>query len=483
MERSWWWKAALYGVVTVLACCTWFPRWCRGEAARASSRRTSRRDPAGAGPPGRPAPRLRGQRRQGGVGQGRPAVVATRGQAAPGQGRQGRWTSSREGRDDIVFTFKNPADIAKLDNDILKRIPQRARRRSSATPPTGVVRLRLDPDQVAEVQDYALRQGIETIRGRVDKFGVSEPTIIKKGTDIIVELPGLKPADFERIKTIIGRTAQLEFKIVDDGSRVHEEGRRRGRKPKDSPASTSAPTRWNEKTRAAARGHLPEVQEPRRAREVLRRADRRRGGPARPRVRLRGDAGARRRRATRPPKALAHLLPAQARGADRRIPVERRPDLGSADRPPRGLLRVRPPGRGDLRGHDRREHRPQDGHRPRREDQQRARSSRARIGARGRITLGGFGDPVRAAAGGQGPGRRAALGRAAGAAARRSRPRSARRWARTPSTRRSSRCSSAPPPSSCSCSSTTGCRASSRTSRWCSTCSSCWRSWPASRRR
>ena len=80
------------------------------------------------------------------------------------------------------------------------------------------MRLRLDPDQVEEVRDYALRQGIETIRGRVDKFGVSEPTIIKKGTDIIVELPGLKSADFERIKSIIGRTAQLEFKIVDDGS-------------------------------------------------------------------------------------------------------------------------------------------------------------------------------------------------------------------------------------------------------------------------
>jgi preprotein translocase subunit SecD len=80
------------------------------------------------------------------------------------------------------------------------------------------VRLRLDPDQIEEIRDYALRQAIETIRGRVDKFGVSEPTIIKKGTDIIVELPGLKPSDFERIKSIIGRTAQLEFKVVDDGS-------------------------------------------------------------------------------------------------------------------------------------------------------------------------------------------------------------------------------------------------------------------------
>src|SRR5204862_279052 len=85
-------------------------------------------------------------------------------------------------------------------------------------PAAGTVRLRVDPDHVAEIEDLALRQGIETIRGRVDKFGVAEPTIIKKGTDIVVELPGLKAADFERIKSIIGRTAQLEFKIVDDGS-------------------------------------------------------------------------------------------------------------------------------------------------------------------------------------------------------------------------------------------------------------------------
>src|SRR5262249_15616699 len=47
---------------------------------------------------------------------------------------------------------------------------------------------------------------------------VSEPTIIRKGTDIIVELPGLKPDDFERVKNLIGRTAQLEFKMSDDGS-------------------------------------------------------------------------------------------------------------------------------------------------------------------------------------------------------------------------------------------------------------------------
>jgi preprotein translocase subunit SecD len=124
---------------------------------------------------------------------------------------------SRDGRDDIVLTFKTPADQAKLDETILRDY-RKSLDLVDRNATTGVIRLRLDPAQVDEVRDYALRQGIETIRNRVDKLGVSEPTIIKKGTDIIVELPGLKPADFERIKSIIGRTAQLEFKIVDDGT-------------------------------------------------------------------------------------------------------------------------------------------------------------------------------------------------------------------------------------------------------------------------
>lgn len=126
-------------------------------------------------------------------------------------------TINRDGRDDIVAVFKNPADQSKLDETVLREFRKQLDL-VSRDPVTGTVRLRLDPDQIEDVRDSALRQGIETIRGRVDKFGVAEPTIIRKGTDIIVELPGLKTADFERIKTIIGRTAQLEFKIVDDGA-------------------------------------------------------------------------------------------------------------------------------------------------------------------------------------------------------------------------------------------------------------------------
>jgi preprotein translocase subunit SecD len=127
------------------------------------------------------------------------------------------FTVIRTGRDDIAIVFKVPGEMGKLDDEVLK-----PHRRDldvlGRDPVTGTVKLKYDADRVAEVEELALRQAIETIRGRVDAFGVAEPTIIKKGTDIVVELPGAKSQDFERIKSIIGRTAQLEFKIVDDGS-------------------------------------------------------------------------------------------------------------------------------------------------------------------------------------------------------------------------------------------------------------------------
>lgn len=123
----------------------------------------------------------------------------------------------REGRDDIVVTFAKPSELKHLDKTLL------ADYRSQLTEverdeAKGTARLKIDENYVKEVEDYALRQGIETIRGRVDKFGVSEPTIIAKGRDIVVELPGLTKNDFDRVKKVIGRTAQLEFKICDDGN-------------------------------------------------------------------------------------------------------------------------------------------------------------------------------------------------------------------------------------------------------------------------
>jgi preprotein translocase subunit SecD len=243
MERSRWWKAVLYGVVTVTACLYLIPTVVPEAEQPALIRNHFQK-------------RIQlGLDLQGGL-----HLVYEVNVDKAVSGKVDRLSSdvedrlrkdkgitdlnvSREGRDDIVLTFKNPADQVKLDESILRDY-RKSLDLVERKPDTGVVRLRLDPDQVEEVRDYALRQGIETIRGRVDKFGVAEPTIIKKGTDIIVELPGLKAADFERIKSIIGRTAQLEFKIVDDGSEYMK--RVAAAVPKDSGIDV-VPESWTEK--------------------------------------------------------------------------------------------------------------------------------------------------------------------------------------------------------------------------------------------
>ena len=67
----------------------------------------------------------------------------------------------------------------------------------------------------------AIDQALETIRNRIDQFGVSEPEITLQGTDrILIQLPGIK--DPQRAINLIGQTALLEFKLVDDEGNVDE---------------------------------------------------------------------------------------------------------------------------------------------------------------------------------------------------------------------------------------------------------------------
>jgi preprotein translocase subunit SecD len=69
--------------------------------------------------------------------------------------------------------------------------------------------------RVAELRDDAVRQGVETIRNRIDQFGVAEATITRQGGDrILIQLPGVQDPD--RAKALIGRTALLEFKLLDE---------------------------------------------------------------------------------------------------------------------------------------------------------------------------------------------------------------------------------------------------------------------------
>ena len=65
------------------------------------------------------------------------------------------------------------------------------------------------------INNAALKQSIEIVRRRIDDVGTKEPTILQRGEKrILVELPGLK--DPERIKQLLGKTAQLNFRLVNE---------------------------------------------------------------------------------------------------------------------------------------------------------------------------------------------------------------------------------------------------------------------------
>lgn len=77
----------------------------------------------------------------------------------------------------------------------------------------------IKPEAHTRMQRFALQQNITTLRNRVNELGVAEPIIQQVGTDrVIVQLPGVQ--DTAKAKDILGRTATLEIRMVDDDSNL-----------------------------------------------------------------------------------------------------------------------------------------------------------------------------------------------------------------------------------------------------------------------
>jgi len=69
---------------------------------------------------------------------------------------------------------------------------------------------------IVEIKKSALEHSLEIVRRRIDEVGTKEPTIIRRGSDrILIELPGLD--DPNRIKNLLGKTANLTFRLVSEG--------------------------------------------------------------------------------------------------------------------------------------------------------------------------------------------------------------------------------------------------------------------------
>jgi len=99
-------------------------------------------------------------------------------------------------------------------NEALKSDFPRLKARATETTSEGTrLILTMDPKEVNDLRKMAVEQGLETIRNRIDQFGVSEPDIRPEAGDrILVQLPGIK--DPQEAINLIGKTAVLEFKLV-----------------------------------------------------------------------------------------------------------------------------------------------------------------------------------------------------------------------------------------------------------------------------
>ncbi|MDB5927210.1 MAG: protein-export rane protein SecD [Betaproteobacteria bacterium] len=120
---------------------------------------------------------------------------------------------AREGQS-VIVRFRDAAMRDKALNEIEKSMPDLDLRTQDDPPEFRIVGT-LKPEAQRRTQDFALQQNITTLRNRVNELGVAEPIIQQQGSDrVVVQLPGVQ--DTAKAKDILGRTATLEVRLVDE---------------------------------------------------------------------------------------------------------------------------------------------------------------------------------------------------------------------------------------------------------------------------
>ncbi len=113
----------------------------------------------------------------------------------------------------MIVRFKDSTKGKDITSEIKKNYPAFSVEREQP----GEITYTLSSAEVKRIKDSAVSQALETIRNRIDQFGVREPLIQRQGeNEILVQLAGIK--DPKRAIELIGKTALLEFKIVDEGA-------------------------------------------------------------------------------------------------------------------------------------------------------------------------------------------------------------------------------------------------------------------------
>jgi len=121
---------------------------------------------------------------------------------------------ANDGVDTVRINLRSGADASRAAAALRKQDPN-ATIDTDTLGEGGTVTVKLRPEQVKQRQDFAIEQNITTLRNRVDELGVTEPIVSRQGVDrIVVQLPGVQ--DPNEALRVLGATATLEFRLVDD---------------------------------------------------------------------------------------------------------------------------------------------------------------------------------------------------------------------------------------------------------------------------
>jgi preprotein translocase subunit SecD len=116
----------------------------------------------------------------------------------------------------LVLNFPNANGLKHIEGDFLLNYP--VLNRTDGT--DNIVYLTYDQQEIKRISETAVKQAVDKISERVNIYGLSEPEIRRVGTsDIEIQLAGLSKDKVDEAKRLIGRTAQLYFRIVDFQSR------------------------------------------------------------------------------------------------------------------------------------------------------------------------------------------------------------------------------------------------------------------------
>ncbi len=119
--------------------------------------------------------------------------------------------------DYLVIQFKTPELRDKARAELKRQYRNEVEFTDEETPKGAALKAQLTQTNINNTKRFALQQNITTLRKRVNELGVSEPIIQQQGLErIVVELPGVQ--DPTQAKTILGTTATLEFRLVDEGN-------------------------------------------------------------------------------------------------------------------------------------------------------------------------------------------------------------------------------------------------------------------------